>query len=326
MRAQTPHSLGGVFARGSVANNFSSRRSSETEVEALRDGVVNDVTRPGLVGCAEKYSTSQGILQLDTERQRLIRRTQELETIVEMLRASESQPNQDVFSNQGKVNELMMRAAEKKFLEEQFAGAQQTLAEREEALSRLENEHVALEQEGLAQEAALTEQLIRYEDVVQNLEQHITTMERLIESPGFPALMQLRDRVTEADECGRVVSAELDTLRRVQSFNERSGSRSGSLSPSRPVAGGVRDVVLPFAQPAAFGVPCLPVAERGSNSQGGPPTAYSLPQSFVQSVPGPPTPRRSVQGKGVVGRRPELSSRTDGRQRDRLTRTPRTMC
>lgn len=165
------------------------------------------------------------------ERQRLIRRAEELETVLQKMRVGEMQgaKNRDMTISlyQHKVNELVLQAAEKKGFEEDFRKAQQTLAEHEEARCQLEDQYCVLEKRSQKMESGLSEEIQRYEAAVRDLNAQMESAEDRHKATvdNFQLQLvslteeheQLQQRLFETEEQGKIISAELHLLRRMQS-------------------------------------------------------------------------------------------------------------
>lgn len=164
------------------------------------------------------------------KRELLNRRILELETVVEIMRMSKAQGanNRDVTIGvyQGKVNDLMQRVAKRHHIEEEYRKAKNVLAEREVSQKQIQQEYRTLEQESHDQEAALQEQIVRYEASISELEAHIAVAEERhqVAVEGFQAQVNaLQDERDELERClfdtqerGRIAAMELKLLRQWQ--------------------------------------------------------------------------------------------------------------
>lgn len=231
-----------------MLQEIGSGNRARSDAALNRNGEVLKVEPPqaDVVHCAQKYATDPCFLQ---ERQRLTRRIQELETVVETMRFSEMQgvKNRDMTITvyQNKVNELMLRVAEKKFLEEEFREAKQVLAEREEAQHQLERGYRELEQRSSRMEESLNEELSRYQAAAQEFEVHLELAEERHKATvdnlqvQLSSLTQERDNLQEhlfeTEEQTRIIATEMQLLKHMQTCLEKSAQNA------QPVASRMAD-------------------------------------------------------------------------------------
>mmetsp|Transcript_99533 Transcript_99533/g.187123 ORF Transcript_99533/g.187123 Transcript_99533/m.187123 type:complete len:282 (-) Transcript_99533:81-926(-) len=238
----------------------------------LRD-IGGSLSTPGLDTDGDLLTTPKHHEVASQERQRLIRRVQELETVVEQMRVTEMQgaKNRDMTIGvyQHKVNELMLRAAAKHGFEEELREARQILAVREEARCQLEHDYRVLEQGSEQMESGLSEELKRYEAAVRELEAQLELAEERHKATANSFQLQLaslteerehlQQRLFETEEQGRIISAELHLLRRMQSGMDGSGQvaprladgrAEGTASSSGTLLSAVTDVPLTLPSPS----------------------------------------------------------------------------
>eukprot|EP00747_Dinoflagellata_sp_TGD_P019167 gnl/TRDRNA2_/TRDRNA2_126987_c0_seq2.p1 gnl/TRDRNA2_/TRDRNA2_126987_c0~~gnl/TRDRNA2_/TRDRNA2_126987_c0_seq2.p1 ORF type:complete len:397 (-),score=96.26 gnl/TRDRNA2_/TRDRNA2_126987_c0_seq2:111-1301(-) len=220
-------------------------------VDKLDDGSFVDASsdlRSEQGGAVLDNGAEEAALLVEEER-RLTRRRDELEAVLEMMRATEIEDGKNreatIALFESKVNELMLRIAEKEGLEEEYAESKKILADREEARRQLQLEFAAEEKAALEQETALVAQLQQYEAACTELESAIDMAEKSHRAAleGVEATKRLTEeqdrlgqQLCDTEAQGRRVAEELDLMRRSQSEPQGTSGKMNGQALRRPCA------------------------------------------------------------------------------------------